>query len=260
MICLDHRISRWFFLRQLNLNQVIKFVHLTIVEALTKKENKMTLRLTDLAPNFDAETTQGKINFHKWAGDSWVVLFSHPKDFTPVCTTELGSLQSIKPEFDKRNVKIIGLSVDPISDHKKWSEDIKEVTGYKPSYPIIGDENLHVAKLYGLLPGSISGSSKGRTAVDNQTVRTVFVIGPDKKVKLFLTYPMATGRNFLEILRTIDSIQLTAKYKVATPAGWKQGEDVIIVPAVKDDEAKKLFPKGWKAVKPYLRVIKQPGL
>jgi len=220
----------------------------------------MTLRLTDLAPNFDAETTQGKINFHKWAGDSWVVLFSHPKDFTPVCTTELGSLQSIKTEFDKRNVKIIGLSVDPISDHKKWSEDIKEVTGYKPSYPIIGDENLHVAKLYGLLPGSTSGSSKGRTAVDNQTVRTVYVIGPDKKVKLLLTYPMATGRNFLEILRVIDSIQLTAKYKVATPAGWKQGEDVIIVPAVKDDEAKKLFPNGWKAVKPYLRIIKQPGL
>ena len=220
----------------------------------------MTLRLTDLAPNFDAETTQGKINFHKWAGDSWVVLFSHPKDFTPVCTTELGSLESIKHEFDKRNVKIIGLSVDPISDHKKWSEDIKEVTGYKPSYPIIGDENLHVAKLYGLLPGSTSGSSKGRTAADNQTVRTVFIIGPDKKVKLFLTYPMATGRNFLEILRAIDSIQLTAKYKVATPAGWKQGEDVIIVPAVKDDEAKKLFPKGWKAVKPYLRFIKQPGL
>ena len=220
----------------------------------------MTLRLTDLAPNFDAETTQGKINFHKWAGDSWVVLFSHPKDFTPVCTTALGSLQSLKPEFDKRNVKIIGLSVDPISDHKKWSEDIKEVTGYKPSYPIIGDENLQVAKLYGLLPGSTSGSSEGRTAADNQTVRTVFVIGPDKRVKLFLTYPMATGRNFLEILRTIDSIQLTAKYKVATPAGWKQGEDVIIVPAVKDDEAKKLFPEGWKTVKPYLRVIKQPGL
>jgi len=220
----------------------------------------MTLRLTDLAPNFDAETTQGKINFHKWAGDSWVVLFSHPKDFTPVCTTELGSLESIKPEFDKRNVKIIGLSVDPISDHKKWSEDIKEVTGYKPSYPIIGDENLHVAKLYGLLPGSTSGSSDRRTAADNQTVRTVFVIGPDKRVKLLLTYPMATGRNFLEILRVIDSIQLTVKYKVATPAGWKQGEDVIIVPAVKDDEAKKLFPEGWKAVKPYLRVIKQPGL
>ena len=220
----------------------------------------MALSLTDLAPNFDAETTQGKINFHKWAGDSWVVLFSHPKDFTPVCTTELGSLQSIKPEFDKRNVKIIGLSVDPVADHKKWSEDIKEVTGYKPEYPLIGDENLHVAKLYGLLPGSTSGNSKGRTAVDNQTVRTVYVIGPDKKVKLLLTYPMATGRNFLEILRVIDSIQLTAKYKVATPAGWKQGEDVIIVPAVKDDEAKKLFPEGWKAVKPYLRVIKQPGL
>jgi len=172
----------------------------------------MTLRLTDLAPNFDAETTQGKINFHKWAGDSWVVLFSHPKDFTPVCTTELGSLESIKPEFDKRNVKIIGPGVDPISDHKKWREDIKEVTSYKPSYPIIGDENLHVAKLYGLLSGSTSGSSKGRTAVDNQTVRTVFVIGPDKKVKQYLTYPMATGRNFLEILRAIDSIQLTAKY------------------------------------------------
>ena len=220
----------------------------------------MALSLTDLAPNFDAETTQGKINFHKWAGDSWVVLFSHPKDFTPVCTTELGSLQSIKPEFDKRNVKIIGLSVDPVADHKKWSEDIKEVTGYKPEYPLIGDENLHVAKLYGLLPGSTSGNSKGRTAVDNQTVRTVFVIGPDKRIKLFLTYPMATGRNFLEILRAIDSIQLTAMYKVATPAGWKQGEDVIIVPAVKDDEAKKLFPKGWKAVKPYLRVVKQPRL
>jgi|TARA_B100000929_G_scaffold62923_1_gene47911 alkyl hydroperoxide reductase subunit AhpC len=217
----------------------------------------MTLRLTDLAPNFDAETTQGKINLHKWAGDSWVVLFSHPKDFTPVCTTELGSLESIKSEFDKRNVKIIGLSVDPISDHKKWSEDIKEVTGHKPSYPIIGDENLQVAKLYGLLPGSTSGSS-GRTAADNQTVRTVFIIGPDKRIKLFLTYPMATGRNFLEILRAIDSIQLTAKYKVATPAGWKQGEDVIIVPTVKDDEAKKLFPNGWKAVKPYLRFVKQP--
>ncbi len=218
----------------------------------------MTLRLTDLAPNFDAETTQGKINLHKWAGDSWVVLFSHPKDFTPVCTTEIGSLESIKSEFDKRNVKIIGLSVDPISDHKKWSEDIKEVTGHKPSYPIIGDENLQVAKLYGLLPGSTSGSS-GRTAADNQTVRTVFIIGPDKRIKLFLTYPMATGRNFLEILRAIDSIQLTAKYKVATPAGWKQGEDVIIVPTVKDDEAKKLFPNGWKAVKPYLRFVKQPA-
>ena len=220
----------------------------------------MSLKINSLAPDFKAKTSIGNISFHEWLGDSWGVLFSHPKDFTPVCTTELGSLESIKPEFDKRNVKIIGLSVDPISDHKKWSEDIKEVTGYKPSYPIIGDENLHVAKLYGLLPGSTSGSSKGRTAVDNQTVRTVYVIGPDKKVKLLLTYPMATGRNFLEILRTIDSIQLTAKYKVATPAGWKQGEDVIIVPAVKDDEAKKLFPKGWKAVKPYLRVIKQPGL
>ena len=218
----------------------------------------MTLRLTDLAPNFEAETTQGKINFHKWAGDSWVVLFSHPKDFTPVCTTELGSLQSIKSEFDKRNVKIIGLSVDPISDHKKWIDDIEEVTGHKPNYPIIGDENLHVAKLYGLLPGSISGSSKDRTAVDNQTVRSVFIIGPDKKIKLFLTYPMATGRNFLEILRAIDSIQLTAKYKVATPAGWKQGEDVIIVPTVKEDEAKKLFPAGWKTIKPYLRFVKQP--
>ena len=217
----------------------------------------MTLRLTDLAPNFDAETTQGKINLHKWAGDSWVVLFSHPKDFTPVCTTELGSLESIKSEFDKRNVKIIGLSVDPISDHKKWSEDIKEVTGHKPSYPIIGDENLQVAKLYGLLPGSTSGSS-GRTAADNQAVRTVFIIGPDKRIKLFLTYPMATGRNFLEILRAIDSIQLTAKYKVATPAGWKQGEDVIIVPTVKEDEAKKLFPAGWKTIKPYLRFVKQP--
>ena len=218
----------------------------------------MTLKLNDTAPNFDSETTQGKINFYDWAKDNWIVLFSHPKNFTPVCTTELGALQSIKSEFDKRNVKIIGLSVDPVSDHGKWSEDILEVTGFKPEYPLIGDKDLSVSKLYGMLSARIGNSSVGRTAVDNQTVRNVFIIGPDKKIKLILTYPMATGRNFKEILRVIDSLQLTVKHKVATPANWSQGEDVIIVPAVKDDEAKSLFPNGWKTLKPYLRIVKQP--
>jgi alkyl hydroperoxide reductase subunit AhpC len=218
----------------------------------------MTLKINDTAPDFEAETTQGKINLYDWAKDSWIVLFSHPKNFTPVCTTELGALQSHKGEFDKRNVKILGLSVDPVEDHGKWSEDIKDVTGFKPEYPLIGDKDLTIAKAYGMLPTSTEGFSDGRTAADNATVRNVFVIGPDKKIKLILSYPMATGRNFPEILRVIDSLQLTAKHKVATPANWKQGEDVIIVPTVKEEEAKTLFPDGWNAVKPYLRIVKQP--
>ena len=218
----------------------------------------MTLKINDTAPDFEAETTQGKINLYDWAKDSWIVLFSHPKNFTPVCTTELGALQSHKGEFDKRNVKILGLSVDPVEDHGKWSEDIKDVTGFKPEYPLIGDKDLIIAKAYGMLPASTEGFSDVRTAADNATVRNVFVIGPDKKIKLILSYPMATGRNFPEILRVIDSLQLTAKHKVATPANWKQGEDVIIVPAVKEEEAKTLFPGGWNTVKPYLRIVKQP--
>ena len=219
----------------------------------------MTLKINSLAPDFKARTTVGDISFHEWLGDSWGVLFSHPKDFTPVCTTELGSLAKLKPEFDKRNVKVIGLSVDPVSDHVKWLEDIKDVTGNKPDYPIIADEDLKIAKLYNMLEGDAGTTSMGRTAVDNQTVRTVFIIRPDKRIGLFLTYPMATGRNFLELLRSIDSMQLTAKHKVATPADWKKGEEVIIVPAVKDDEAKKLYPNGWKAIKPYLRKVPDPS-
>ena len=219
----------------------------------------MTLKINILAPDFKAKTTVGDISFHEWLGDSWGVLFSHPKDFTPVCTTELGSLAKLKPEFDKRNVKVIGLSVDPVSDHVKWLEDIKDVTGNKPDYPIIADEDLKIAKLYNMLEGDAGTTSMGRTAVDNQTVRTVFIIRPDKRIGLFLTYPMATGRNFLELLRSIDSMQLTAKHKVATPADWKKGEEVIIVPAVKDDEAKKLYPNGWKAIKPYLRKVPDPS-
>ena len=218
----------------------------------------MTLKINSMAPDFTAETSEGKLSFHKWLGDSWGVLFSHPKDFTPVCTTELGSLASMKSQFEQRNVKVIGLSVDPVSDHVKWLDDIKDVTGTKPDYPIIADEKLEVAKLYNMLEGDAGVSSMGRTAVDNQTVRTVFIIRPDKRIGLFLTYPMATGRNFEEILRAIDSMQMTAKHKVATPANWKKGEDVIIVPAVKDEEAKKLFPKGWKALKPYLRKVPDP--
>ena len=219
----------------------------------------MTLKINDVAPNFDAESTIGKINFYEWAGDNWVVLFSHPKNFTPVCTTELGALESVKNQFDKRKVKILGLSVDPVEDHKQWSQDILDVTGHKPSYPLIGDKELSVSKLYGMLPASLGNSSEGRTAVDNQTVRNVYIVGPDKKIKLILSYPMATGRNFDEILRVIDSLKLTAEHKVATPANWKQGGDVIIVPAVKDDEAKNLFPEGWQSIKPYLRVVKQPN-
>ncbi len=219
----------------------------------------MTLKINSLAPDFKAKTTIGDISFHEWLGDSWGVLFSHPKDFTPVCTTELGSLARMKPEFDKRNVKVIGLSVDPIADHVKWLDDIKDVTGMKPDYPIIADEDLKIAKLYNMLEGDAGTTSMGRTAVDNQTVRTVFIIRPDKRIGLFLTYPMATGRNFMELLRSIDSMQLTAKHKVATPADWKKGEEVIIVPSVKDDEAKKLFPDGWNAVKPYLRKVPDPS-
>ena len=218
----------------------------------------MALSLGDIAPDFVAETTQGKIKFHDWIGDSWAVLFSHPKDFTPVCTTELGYMASIKPEFDKRNVKIIGLSVDPVDKHGKWAEDIKETQGFAPNYPMIGDVDFNVSKLYGMLPAAVSGDPAKRTAADNQTVRNVFVIGPDKKVKLILVYPMTTGRNFDEVLRVIDSLQLTAKHKVATPAQWKLGEDVIIAGSVSDDDAKKTYPQGWKSPKPYIRIVPQP--
>jgi thioredoxin-dependent peroxiredoxin len=217
----------------------------------------MSLRIGDTAPNFEALTTEGKIRFHDWLGNSWGVLFSHPKDFTPVCTTELGAVARLKPEFDKRNVKVIGLSVDPVDDHKRWANDIKETQGQAPNYPIIGDADLKVAKLYSMLPAEASGDAAKRTPADNQTVRTVFVIGPDKKIKLMLVYPMATGRNFEEILRVIDSLQLTAKHRVATPADWKPGQDVIITSAVSDDEAAKIFP-GFKKIKPYLRTTGQP--
>ena len=219
----------------------------------------MSLKINDTAPDFKAKTSEGDISFHDWLGDSWGVLFSHPKDFTPVCTTELGSLAKLKPEFEKRNVKVMGLSVDPVSDHIKWLDDIKDVCGLKPNYPIIADEKLEIAKLYNMLQVDLeASSSEGRTALDNQTVRTVFIVGPDKKVKLFLTYPMTTGRNFHEILRAIDSMQLTAKHKVATPADWKKGEDVIIVPSIKDEEAKKIYPDGWETLKPYLRKVPDP--
>ncbi len=218
----------------------------------------MALQLGEVAPDFEAETTSGPIRFHEWIGDSWAVLFSHPKDFTPVCTTELGYMAKLKPEFDKRNTKIIGLSVDPIDKHSKWSEDIKETQGYAPNFPMIGDTDLKVSKLYGMLPASLSATSEGRTAADNQTVRNVFVIGPDKKVKLIIVYPMTTGRNFDEVLRVIDSLQLTAKHKVATPVNWKHGEDVIIAGSVSDDDAKKTYPDGWKAPKPYIRIVPQP--
>ena len=219
----------------------------------------MALRLGDTAPNFSAATTEGQIDFHQWLGDSWGVLFSHPKDFTPVCTTELGYMASIKPEFEKRNVKIIGLSVDPVENHSRWSNDIADATGHAPNYPMIGDTDLAVAKLYDMLPAETGGTSEGRTAADNMTVRNVFVIGPDKKIKLMIVYPMATGRNFDEVLRVIDSIQLTAKYSVATPVNWKDGDDVIIVPALNDEAAKEKFPGGWKTIKPYLRVVPQPN-
>jgi alkyl hydroperoxide reductase subunit AhpC len=216
----------------------------------------MSLRIGDTAPDFDADTTEGRISFHKWLGDSWGVLFSHPKDFTPVCTTELGTMAHLKPEFDKRNVKIIGLSVDPADSHAKWAKDIEETQGAAVNYPMIGDADLHVAKLYNMLPAeAVPGT---RTAADNMTVRNVFVIGPDKKLKLILVYPMTTGRNFDEVLRVIDSLQLTAKHKVATPANWKQGQDVIIAGSVTDEDARKVYPGGWKAPKPYLRIVPQP--
>ncbi|HEX9768638.1 MAG TPA: peroxiredoxin [Kiloniellales bacterium] len=218
----------------------------------------MALRINDTAPNFTAETTEGKITFHDWIGDGWAVLFSHPKDFTPVCTTELGYLAGLKKEFDKRNCKIIGLSVDPVADHKKWAKDIEETQGHALNYPLIGDPELKVAKAYDMLPAAAGDSSTGRTPADNATVRSVFMVGPDKKIKLMLTYPMSTGRNFDEVLRALDSIQLTAKHKVATPVNWKRGEDVIIVPSVSDEEAKRKFPAGWKAPKPYLRIVPQP--
>jgi alkyl hydroperoxide reductase subunit AhpC len=218
----------------------------------------MSLRIGDIAPDFQADTTDGPIKFHEWLGDSWGVLFSHPKDFTPVCTTELGYMAKLKPDFDKRNVKLIGLSIDPVDSHARWSNDIKETQGYAPNYPMIGDPELKVAKAWGMLPAELAGSSQGRTAADNQTVRNVFVVGPDKKIKLILVYPMTTGRNFDEVLRVIDSLQLTAKHKVATPVNWKPGEDVIISGAVSDDDAKKQYPEGWKAPKPYLRIVKQP--
>jgi alkyl hydroperoxide reductase subunit AhpC len=219
----------------------------------------MTLTIGDVAPDFQADTTEGRMRFHDWIGDSWCVLFSHPKDFTPVCTTELGYMAKIKAEFDRRNVKIIGLSVDRVDDHARWANDIKETQGFAPNYPLIGDPDLSISKLYGMLPASASGDPAKRTPTDNQTVRNVFVIGSDRKVKLILVYPMSTGRNFDEVLRVIDSLQLTAKHKVSTPVNWKQGEDVIISGSVSDKEAKKTYREGWKAPRPYMRIVRQPG-
>ena len=218
----------------------------------------MSLRIGDEAPNFTAETTQGTVNFHEWIGDGWAVLFSHPKDFTPVCTTELGYMAGLKPEFDKRSCKIMGLSIDSVDDHTEWSKDIEETQGHAPTYPMIGDTNMTVAKLFDMLPADASGTAKERTAMDNKTVRSVFLIGPDKQIKATISYPMSTGRNFDEVLRLLDSIQLTAKHKVATPVNWKQGEQVIILPAVSDEDAKKAFPHGWETPKPYIRIVPQP--
>ncbi|HEY8335518.1 MAG TPA: peroxiredoxin [Tardiphaga sp.] len=218
----------------------------------------MTLQIGAVAPDFEAETTAGRIHFHDWIGNSWALLFSHPKDFTPVCTTELGALAKLQPEFDKRGVKLIGLSVDPVTKHTLWVDDIKETQGYEPTFPMIGDTDYNVSKLYGMLPAAVSGDANVRTAADNQTVRNVFVIGPDKKIKLVLVYPMTTGRNFQEILRVIDSLQMTAKHRVATPADWQQGDDVIIAGSVTNDEAKTIYPNGWKEPKPYLRIVPQP--
>ena len=218
----------------------------------------MAIRINSEAPNFTAETTQGPITFHDWIGDGWAILFSHPKDFTPVCTTELGTMAGLKAEFDKRNCKIIGLSVDPVDDHKRWAKDIEDVMGHAPNYPMIGDPTLAVAKMYDMLPEGAGDSCEGRTPADNQTVRSVFMVGPDKKVKAMLTYPMTSGRNFDEVLRLLDSLQLTAKHKVSTPANWKKGDDVIIAGSVNDEEAKKMFPQGWKTPKPYMRVVQQP--
>jgi alkyl hydroperoxide reductase subunit AhpC len=225
-----------------------------------QREAFMSFQIGDTAPDFEADTTEGRIQFYDWVGDSWCVFFSHPKDFTPVCTTELGYMARIKPEFDKRNVKIIGLSVDPVDNHAKWASDIKETQGFAPNYPMIGDPDLQISKLYGMLPASTSGTFDGRTPADNQTVRNVFVIGRDRKIKLVLVYPMTTGRNFDEVLRVIDSLQLTAKHRVATPVNWKLGEDVIIAGSVSDVEAHQIYPQGWKAPKPYLRIVPQPQL
>src|ERR1700761_7857659 len=219
---------------------------------------QMTLSIGSIAPDFEADTTQGHIRFHDWIGDSWAILFSHPKDFTPVCTTELGYVAKLKPEFDKRNTKVIGLSVDPVGNHERWAQDIAETQGTAPNFPMIGDPELKVAKVYNMLPADAGATSDGRTAADNATVRTVFIIGPDKKIKLMMSYPMTTGRNFDEILRTLDSIQLTAKHRVATPANWNQGEKVIIAGSVSDDEAKTIYPGGWEAPRPYLRIVDQP--
>ncbi|WP_157268627.1 peroxiredoxin [Azohydromonas aeria] len=218
----------------------------------------MSLRINDIAPDFSAQTTHGPIRFHEWIGDDWAILFSHPKDFTPVCTTELGYMARIEPEFRKRGAKLIGLSIDPVDAHERWAADIEETQGFKPNYPMIGDTDLNVAKLYNMLPAEEPGTSEGRTAATNATVRSVFVIGPDKKIKMTMTYPMTSGRNFDEILRVLDSIQLTAKHKVATPANWQPGQDVIIAASVSDADAKALFPEGWKAPKPYLRIVPQP--
>ena len=218
----------------------------------------MTLRINSEAPNFTAQTTQGAIDFHEWVGDGWAILFSHPKDFTPVCTTELGYMAGLQPEFAKRNCKILGLSVDPVDNHAEWAKDIEETQGHAVKYPLIGDPELQVAKLYDMLPAEAGDAAEGRTAAENATVRSVFIVGPDKTIKAMLTYPMSTGRNFDEVLRLLDSCQLTAKHKVATPVNWRQGEDVIIVPAVSDEEAKQKFPNGWKAPKPYLRIVPQP--
>ncbi|MBN9008806.1 MAG: peroxiredoxin [Rhizobiales bacterium] len=218
----------------------------------------MSLRIGDTAPDFEADTTEGHIRFHEWLGDSWGVLFSHPKDFTPVCTTELGYMAKLKPEFDKRNVKIIGLSVDPVDRHSGWAKDIEETQGHAPNYPMIGDPDLTISKAYEMLPAAAGNTSEGRTAADNQTVRNVYVIGPDKKIKLVIVYPMSTGRNFDEVLRVIVSLQLTAKHKVSTPVNWKQGDDVIISGSVSNDEAQKIWPAGWKSPKPYIRIVPQP--
>ncbi|HVQ41722.1 MAG TPA: peroxiredoxin [Vicinamibacterales bacterium] len=218
----------------------------------------MSLQIGQTVPDFEADTTEGRIKFHDWIGDSWALLVSHPKDFTPVCTTELGTIAGLKAEFDRRNTKVIAISVDPVGSHTKWSEDIRETQGQAPNYPIIGDPTLAISKLYGMLPATVEGSSEDRTAADNGTVRNVFVIGPDKKVKLLIAYPMTTGRNFDEVLRVLDSLQLTAKHKVATPANWKQGDDVFIAGSVSDDDAKKTYPDGWKSPKPYMRIVPQP--
>jgi len=218
----------------------------------------MSLRINDQAPDFTANTTQGEISFHNWLGDGWGILFSHPKDFTPVCTTELGYVAKLKPEFEKRNCKVIGLSIDHVDDHSAWADDIEETQGHAVNFPMIGDADLNVAKLYNMFPADETGTAEGRTAMTNATVRTVYVVGPDKNIKLMMTYPMTTGRNFDEILRVIDSMQLTARHKVATPVNWKHGDDVIIVPSVSDEEAKEKYPEGWKTLKPYLRVVKQP--